>query len=584
MTPATYENLLCAFWDQTKLRPQAPALVRKKNTRWETWTWRETATRVAQLSAAFKRAGCVAGDRVAIFADNCPEWVVGDFACMASGLVSVPLYPSLTESQVRYIIEHSEAKIAIVRGIDRLKKLLPIKSLEKIIVIDVTPQSEKTVAFGKFIERESGDFSLFAAAAPSLNLNGLATIVYTSGTTSEPKGVLLTHGNCIAQSNMLAKRAARRSDDVLISYLPLSHITERVNVFRQALVGYPLYFSQGLERILEEVKELKPTGFVAVPRIWEKLHESALAQINEAGPIQKRLLEKALEAGTAYLAELRNGIPQHKSYLRTVVFQRTFGPWVRHLLGFDRCRLFVSGTAPLDFHTLAFFYSAGMPMVEAYGMTECCGACHINHPDHPVFGTVGPVIDGMSFRIAADGEILLKGDNVFAGYYKDSEQTSETLRDGWLYTGDIGTVDTHGNLKITDRKKNIIITSGGKNIAPAPLEARLRNHPMINQAVVIGDRRKYLTALLTLAPNAPANCENQIAQHVDAINIELPSYETIKMFSILPKDFSVEGGELTPTMKVRRSFIQEKYKVLVDSMYPPAELRAEKTARPSVAR
>lgn len=575
MKPKGYENLLEAFWDQTRIRPSSPALYRKKNSRWESLSWTEAASKVAQLANAFKRSGLQPGDRVAIFSDNCAEWVISDFACMATSLVSVPLYPSLTEQQTRYIIEHSGATIAIVRGIDRLKKLLPIPSLKRIIVIDVIPQNETTIAFNKFIDKESADIETYRAQAHNIPLSSLATVVYTSGTTAEPKGVMLTHGNIISQSKMLAGRTPRQPDDVIISYLPLSHITERVNVFRQAITGYPLYFSSGIDSILTDIKEIRPTSLVAVPRIWEKLQDLATTLVNNVGPLQKKLLVRALEAGEKDLNDRRGHRINPKSHVRSLVFQRLLGPWVRHLLGLERCRLFVSGAAPLDRHTLIFFYSLGMPMVEAYGMTECCGACHMNFANAPAFGTVGPVIDGMECKLADDGEILLRGSNVFDGYYKDEDQTFRATHDGWLHTGDIGTLDENGNLTITDRKKNVIITSGGKNIAPAPLESKIRKHPYISQAVVVGDRRKYLTLLVTLnAGLEPTLCEIEIERYIQEINSTLPSFERIKYFRILTKEFSIEGGELTPTLKVRKTFILEKYKSLIDEMYPaPGILR-----------
>jgi long-chain acyl-CoA synthetase len=566
------KNVLQAFWSQCEKRPLEPALVRKKNGKWEPLTWRETGIKVAQLASAFQKLGLQRGDRVAIFADNCPEWVITDLACMAAGLVSVPLYPSLTQAQVQYIIEHSESQVAIVRGLDRLKKLLPLGRLKKIVVVDVTPQGDRTVAFNKFIEKEHPTLNSHHAEAFDLSEDDLATIVYTSGTTAEPKGVMLTHGNIMAQCRMLSTRAVRRPDDIVLSYLPLSHITERANIFRQALVGYQIYFAQNFESVAQDLKEVRPNTFVAVPRVWEKFQEGILAKVQAGSAFQNKLFQLALEAGEDQVIRMMQGRSSPTSLWKTKFFQFFVGRKVRVSLGLDRCRLFVSGAAPLDLHTLVFYYSMGMPMVEAYGMTECAGGCHYNYADRPAFGTVGPALDGVETQIAEDGEILLRGQNIFVGYYKDPSQTKEALQNGWLHTGDIGVLDSQGNLTITDRKKNIIITSGGKNVAPAPLETKIKRHPYVSQAVVIGDRRKFLTALITLAPGVGrVDGGIAVAKHLESVNEDLPTFEKIKQYTILDKEFTAENGELTPTLKVRRAFIQERYKNVIDEMYTEAD-------------
>ncbi|HEX4924979.1 MAG TPA: long-chain fatty acid--CoA ligase [Bdellovibrionales bacterium] len=562
------DSVISAFWSQCRQRPDAPALVRKKNAKWEPLSWSQFGARVAQLASAFKRAGLQSGDRVAIFSDNCPEWVIADYACMAAGLVSVPLYPTLTDAQVRYIIEHSGSRFAVVRGLDRLKKLLPITSLEKIIVVDVTPQGEKTIAFGKFIKDESTDPLPHIEAARALNTAALATIVYTSGTTAEPKGVMLSHANAFAQCKMLANRVKRTPKDIVLSYLPLSHITERANTFRQALVGYAVFFAQSFDTMAADLKEVRPTAFVAVPRVWEKFQEALSSRISKESRFRRRMHQLALEAAGQLIELQKTGRTSLYARLKLQAFDEVMGKTLRKTLGLDRCRLFISGAAPLDLHTIRFFYSIGIPLIEAYGMTEACGGCFINHDLSPAFGTVGPALDGLECKLASDGEILLRGGSIFMGYFKDPMQTTSALADGWLHTGDIGVLDGRGNLTITDRKKNIIITSGGKNVAPAPLEARLKRHPLVSQAVVVGDRRKYLTALITLAAGADRElARTAILKHVEEMNAQLPSYEKIKRFTVLDRDFTVEAGELTATLKLRRGFIQERYKTLIDQMY-----------------
>jgi long-chain acyl-CoA synthetase len=565
-----YGSILEGFWGQVASHGGKAALASKKNGQWTELPWTLVGEKVARLASAFKKMGLQKGDKVAIFSENCPEWVINDFACMAAGLVSVPLYATQTDEQVQYIIGHSEAKAVLVRGDARVGKVTKIETLQKIIVID-GHQSDAgaIISFDKFLEQGSPDWNRLSQDAKSLNMSALSTIVYTSGTTANPKGVMLTHQNNYSESDMLAIRSLRRPDDIILSFLPLSHITERMNLYRQAMLGYTIYFSQSLETVAQDLKEVRPTSLVAVPRLWEKFQEGILAKAKDAPPGKKKILDKTLALGRADFEARQKGTKIGLgSRIRLRILQRLVGNKLKAALGFDRCQHFVSGAAPLSIETIIFFYALGIRIFEGYGLTECSGASHLNDAFNPAYGTVGPAIDGMECKIASDGEILLKGPNVFIGYYKDPEQTAEVLKGGWFHTGDIGVVDSKGCLRITDRKKNIIVTSGGKNVAPAPLEAKLKKHPMISQVVVIGDKRKYLSALFTLVPGVKSvDAKPALAAHVEELNRALPSYETIKTFSILDKDFGVETGELTPTLKAKRGFIQEKYKNVIDTMY-----------------
>ncbi|HEX4923243.1 MAG TPA: long-chain fatty acid--CoA ligase [Bdellovibrionales bacterium] len=566
-------NVLDGFWNQVRARKDNVALGQKKNGSWETWSWTLVGEKVAQMATAFKNAGLKPGDKVAIFSENTPEWIITDFAAMAAGLVTVPLYATQTDSQVQYIIEHSETKLAVARGKAKIQKLLNLTGLLKIVEIDDLTGSfmshPKVTPFEEFLKTGDKNWEKLAPAAKNIDLNSLATIVYTSGTTANPKGVMLTHQNHIAQSEMIGTRTYRTADDIIMSYLPLSHITERINIYRQAVTGYAVYTLPVIDTVANDLKEIRPTSFVAVPRVWEKFQEAIQARVQQAPPARQRIFAKALAIGRKHYEETRkNGKASFMVNLRFKILQRLVGKKLKAAMGFDRCKFFISGAAPLSPETSIFFYSLGIPIIEGYGLTECAGASHINLVGRPIFGTVGPHLDGLECKIAEDGEILLRGQNVFAGYYKEPAQTAESLINGWLHTGDIGKYDENGCLRITDRKKNIIVTSGGKNVAPAPLEAKLKNHRVISQVLVIGDKRKYLTALITLNPGVSKNdAEAQITAHLAALNATLPSYETIKKFAILDKDFTVESGELTPTMKAKRGFIQEKYKSLIDGLY-----------------
>ena len=557
-------NLLEFFWNQVETRPAAIALMQKQAGAWIPMTWGALGEKVARFASALEKAGFQPGERLAIFAPNCQEWMIADYGTLSAGLVSVPLYPNLTEDQVRYVADHCEAAAAFVHGQARATKLGKPKTLKTLITLD----AKDGMSLDDFLATGSADLKPYVKR--KLTPDTLATISYTSGTTANPKGVMLSHRNISAQLTALRSRATRRTSDRVLSYLPLSHITERLNQFRHAESGYVVYFGGGIDTLGEDLKHVRPSLFVGVPRIYEKIQEGILARAAQSG--RRAILDKAVTAGKAFLAARDRGSVPLLTRVRHKALARLVGQKVRAGLGLENCGRYYGGAAPLNPETAAFFFSLGMTIAEGYGMTECGGASHLNFLESPKFGTVGSSLDGIECRLAQDGEILLRGGNVFEGYYRDPEATRETIRDGWLHTGDIGALDSGGRLRITDRKKNIIVTSGGKNIAPAPLEARIKQHPDISQAVVIGDRRKYLVAIVTLAAGvSKEKSKPEIRAHLERINATLPSYETIKSFLIFETDFSIETGELTPTLKVKRGFIQEKYKAVIDELYQSSE-------------
>jgi long-chain acyl-CoA synthetase len=583
--------MLCAFWKQVEERGSSTAIIQKRTvdgvSRWVPMTWGEFGERVARFASALTKLGLRPGEKFAIYSDNCQEWFIADYAAQLAGLVSVPLYPNLTDDQIRYILEHSESQAIFVRGQARLQKLQSLGPsvlgrLKKIITRD-TQAASGTISFDEFTRGGDPDPEPFKAFARAVDLDAIATISYTSGTTANPKGVMLSHRNIIFQSNALECRSSRTSEDIVLSYLPLSHIGERVNQFRHAARGYTVYFGGGLDTLAQDLKEIRPTSFMGVPRVYEKFQEAIFARVSQAPAGKQALFRKTLEVSKQYLDKMRRGESSLLLTLRMKALQWLVGRKIRESLGLGRSQSFYSAAAPLDVATAEFFFALGMPIHEAYGLTECTGASHLNVMNRPVFGSVGPSLDGIECRIASDGEILLKGGNIFAGYFKDQDATRESVKDGWLHTGDIGAVGPDGCLRITDRKKNIIVTSAGKNIAPAPLEAALKKHPMISQAVVIGDKRKFLTVLLTVVPGkTPAEARAVVQQHLDSVNTTLASYETIKDFCILEKDFTVETGELTPTLKVKRNVVQEKYKELLDAMYARKAAPSDDRSRSAV--
>jgi long-chain acyl-CoA synthetase len=571
-------NIPSLFWQQVRESRNRVALKHVQGSAWQSVSWSQYGDTVSRTAWALQKLGIKKGNKIAIFSDNCPWWFYSDFAALTIGAVSVPLYPNVTSDQVDYILEHSEAQVVFVRGLERLDKIRNKDRFLKIVVIgENQPFREDNVeSFDDFIKNQPTLSVAHEESANRLKPGDLATIVYTSGTTGNPKGVMLSHQNNYAEAQMLKKRVVRNRNSIYLSYLPVSHVAERLNEFRQVVIGYTVCFAESLETIGKNLLEVQPTTFVGVPRVYEKFEAGIRMKMSRAPQNRRNFFEKTIRIGTeVFELKKKNKI----SILKTIQWKilcYLVGKKVKQALGFERADGFFGGAAPLSQKTHAFFFSLGMPIHEAYGLTECSGASHVNTVGDPSFGTVGPVLDNMSCIVNPDGEILLKGDNIFLGYYKDKKATKEVLKDGWLHTGDIGVMEG-SCLKITDRKKNIIVTAGGKNIAPAPLEQKLKQHTMVSQCVVIGDRRRCLTALLTL--NEGLNLDDagpKIRKHVEAVNKTLASYETIKKFSLLENDLTIEGGELTPSMKIKRSVVEKKYKKIIDAMYEPEKQSANK--------
>jgi long-chain acyl-CoA synthetase len=553
---ASETTLLQQFWRQVDSLSSKPALVSKVSGQWVALSWKEYGEQVSRFASALQKQNLKPGDRFILFSDNCPEWIIADLGAQMAGLITVPIYPNESAENARYIAEHSESVAGFVRGKDRLEKfkshplrIIPFDECMKIGSPDTAPYRE-------FSDRMKG--------------SDVATIVYTSGTTGFPKGVMLSHQNLIVQGKCLVDHFSFVPQGISFSFLPLSHIAARLLHGAIHLVsGTTTYFAQSMETVAQDLRDVRPTDFFGVPRIWEKFQEAIESKVNMAPERRRKIFEWTLKNGREYEENQLNGKPNSGLLkLRTAIGRLLVGRKIRRQMGLDRCRLFISGAAPLDSRTAYFFAALGMPITEGYGQTECSGVSHGNRPGRSRIGTVGEAIRHTQCKIAEDGEILVRGEHVFLGYFKNENLTRETLIDGWLHTGDVGEIDSQGFLKITDRKKDIIVTSGGKNITPSNLELLLKRHPWVSQAVIVGDRRKYLTALITLKDGRLKDeAESAIQRHVDEMNLTLPSYSTIKKFSILDRDFSQEGGEITPTMKVKRSFVQEKYKSVIDALY-----------------
>jgi len=596
------KSILHVFFNTAARRGNADGLRWKVEGRWQSFSWTEYARRVRVVGRGLVKLGLPKGGAVAIIGYNRWEWLVADLATMAAGGVPAPIYTTCTSEQVAYVTGHCEATIAFAENVSQLRKFQErrheLPNLKWIVLFDGTAEgAADVITFDALMKMgEELPQSALDERLEALDPNTLATLIYTSGTTGPPKGVMLSHKNLIFTARSVIDALSNITDnEQFISYLPLSHIAEQMmSIHLPVTAGGTVSFAESLEKLADGLREIRPTVFVGVPRVWEKIQ----AKMVEAGasnpPLKKKIAAWArgvgLEAGKR--AQHHQAPPMFYRLADKLVFSK-----VREKLGLDRCKLAVTSSAPIARTTLEFFLSLGVPLFELYGMSESTGPTTQSKPESWKLATVGTPLPGTQLKIAEGGEICMKGDHVFMGYLKNEEATRETLdADGWLHSGDVGEIDAQGFLRITDRMKDLIITAGGKNVAPQNLEALLKSVPGIAQAAVIGDRRPYLTALLTLDPDAAKRVAEQcgargrttaeLAQEttflahlqkgVDGINSGLARYETIKKFVVLPAEFTVDSGELTPTMKLKRKIVNTRYSAQVEGMYPAdgAEQRA----------
>jgi long-chain acyl-CoA synthetase len=577
------------LFEQARVRPDAPAFHHKVDGRYRPTTWRAYAALVRRAGKALIALGLEPGGTVAIFGFNRPEWVVLDVAVMAVGGAAAGIYTTCSPEEVQYIIHHAESKLVLCEGEAQWKRVEPVLPQLPLVQHVVTMEGaapvdhpmalrwEELLAKGDGVPDERFDERL-AALEPS----GLGALIYTSGTTGPPKGVMLSHHNLAWTAT--ATRALSDADerDVSLSYLPLSHIAEQVfSVHGHLTAGYELYFAESIEKVPENLKEVQPTLFFGVPRIWEKLHAGIAGKLATAPKARRLIAETAMRVGGAFTAARNEGrMPHPLLELAHKIADRMVFSKVKTAIGLGRARYCVSGAAPIAPAVLEFLGKLDVIVYEVYGQSEDTGPTSVTRPGNNKRGTVGPPIAGVEVRFAGDGEILVRGPNVFMGYFKEPQATAETIVDGWLCSGDLGKLDDEGNLVITGRKKEIIITAGGKNIAPKNIEGALKEHALIAEAVVIGDRRKHLTALIALDPEAAARFAEskrvapdgpelraEVQRAVDEVNTHLAQVETVKRFYILPKPLSIDTGELTPTLKVKRKVVHERYAREIDAMY-----------------
>ena len=559
-------------------KPSTIAYQAKVDGRWQPTTWRVFVDQIRTAARALIALGLPRGGKVAILGFNRPEWVILDHAAMMAGGACAGIYTTCSADEVHYIVHHSEAYVVLVEDAAQLAKVTARRAdlphLHHVVLMGGATPGQGALSWDELLERAAGaseaDLDARIAAIEDADL---ATLIYTSGTTGPPKGVMLSHENLAWTSRTLIAVAGSRVEDVSLSYLPLSHIAEQMaTIHMPATAGSTVYFAESLEKIADNLKDCRPTVFFGVPRIWEKFHAVLAQKLGEVTGVKKRLVDWARKVCTEVNAhrDRNEPIPRALAVQYAVVHKLVIGK-LKTALGFDRASVLISGAAPIAQDVLAFFASLDLPIREIYGQSEDTGPTSYNLPGKTKLGSVGPPLPGLEVKIAGDGEILVRGPNVFLGYYKEPEATAEALKDGWLCSGDLGAFDKDGFLTITGRKKEIIITAGGKNIAPKNIEAAIKESPLVGEAVVIGDRRKFLTVLVTIdetAAKLPAGeLRSAIQVQIDEVNKSLARVEQVKKFAILPKPFGIDTGELTPTLKIKRKVVAQMYAREIEAMY-----------------
>src|ERR671918_1398911 len=556
---------------------------------WVSKTYREVGDIVRRLALGLIELGIEKGDKVAILANTRPEWTYFDFAALSVGATVVPIYQTNSPDECQYVLENSDAKAVIVEDDEQLAKIDAIRGrvpkLEQVIRMEGTGGA---ISMDELIEAGSGrSDSEWEQRWQSVTPDDICTFIYTSGTTGPPKGCVISHGNYRSMVSMALEESVLEGNTTTYLFLPLAHSFALLIQFLSFdLGGNIAYWERDPLKIIPNLAEVKPDYFPSVPRIFEKIYTAATSEVEKSGGLRKLVFNWAIRVGRRVRERERSG--QRVGWLLRKQYEfadKQVLSKIRALFG-GRIKNCVTGAAPINPEILRFFDAAGVLILEGWGMTETSTAATVARPDAFKFGKVGKAFAGCEIKIADDGEILVRGPNIFQGYYKNEEATRETLEGGWLHTGDIGELDEDGYLSITGRKKDIIITAGGKNITPANLETEIKQSPFVSQCVVIGDRRPYLVALITLDmeecaklaqengwpadPAALADHEGMkqlIQEHLDEVNEKFARVEQVKKFEILPHDLSQETGELTPTLKVKRNVVAEKYEQEVDALY-----------------
>ncbi|MCI0716556.1 MAG: long-chain fatty acid--CoA ligase [Chlorobi bacterium] len=589
-----YSNFSEFFEFITGLYGSSPALFWKENDKYESLSGKKLKELVYLASKSLEKFNLKAGDKAAIISETRFEWVVSDFACISKGIVTVPIYTTMTSEQIKFILEHSECKLCFVSSmliadkvsavIDELPKLKKIVSFNRIDGKSGQIISFEELIYSKLIHNkpynEEDTDNYFAECSKNHKPDDLLTIIYTSGTTGTPKGVCLSHRNILINIEQSLSAISVNKNDIVLSFLPLAHTYERTAGYYLKLSrGVKIYYAQSIDTLQVQMQEVKPTVILAVPILFSRIQGRIMKNINSMSAVKKLIAKRALKIGRKYM--------NNKNHFLWKLADKKVFSTIRERTG-GRLRLIVSGGSALSKELAEFFDSIGMPIMQGYGMTEASPVISVNKPGKNKYGTVGPPLTGVEVKTANDGEILVKGDNVMLGYYKNEQATAEMIIDGWLHTGDIGEIDSDGFIKITDRKKTLIKTSGGKYISLTHIEDTLARSEFIEQIITFAsDERHFVSALIVpnfekltefaekvdvKYSNPGELVENDVINNfyeseIDVLQRPLAKYERVRKFVLMDKPFTIESGELTPTLKLKRRIIEERYKDIIDGFY-----------------
>lgn len=592
------KNLALMFYNRVRKYGEKTMMLVKKDGEWTPLSWNYVGDTIRNLTLGLVSLGMKPGERLSLLSENRPRWAFTDLATLGAGGTVVTIYATNTPEQVAYIINDSDSHFVAVSNNNQLQKVLEMSdslpNLKHIIIFDpidgITDKDPRVKSLAEVMNlgRDFEDQNQFDKRLEAADRDTIATLIYTSGTTGDPKGVQLTHGNLLSNVEAAGKLVPASPDDLALSFLPLSHSFERTaGYYFMVYSGCTIAYAESIDALMPNIGEVHPTVMVSVPRIYEKMHARIIEAAEAKGPMKKNIFDWAVNVGreVSTLKQQKKSVSALLKAKLALAHKLVFGELERRLGG--RLRFFVSGGAPLAQEITEFFHAAGVLILEGFGLTETSPIITCNTPENYKFGTVGKPVPGVEVKIASDGEILCRGPNIMVGYYKKPEATKEALEGGWFHTGDIGEFDDEGYLRITDRKKDLIITSGGKNIAPQVIESMMKMEKYIDQVNIVGDKRKYLTAVIVPAfpelkeyakqkgigfeSNAElvANVEihKLIEEGVKRVNSELAKYETIKKFILSDVEFTQENGMMTPTLKVKRKVVNKYFAGKIDGMY-----------------
>lgn len=588
------ETICQLFSNTLKEYPRDDLILTKKEGRYVPMSTEEFGNKVKYFSLGLKELGLNPDNKLVILSESRPEWVMTDIANLCAGGVTVPVYPSLIPEQIKYITDNSDANIVVYSDSEQGSKIKEIRSELPKVTHYITFESqapEGVLTFDQVLDRGKRIFEkspeLFDKSAALATPNKVASILYTSGTTGVPKGVMLTHHNFVSNLKGVTDVIEFSSEDRVLSWLPLSHSLERTATYTYLYKGCCIAYAEDMLSVGKNMPEVCPTVVVGVPRLFEKVYAAVMDNVLASSPIKRKIFFWATKVGREFGQRTLRGesIPKFLEFKRKIAHRLVFSKIIARTGG--KIKFFISGAAPLSKDIAELFYAMGLIVLEGYGLTETSPICTVNRLEKIKFGSVGPPIPEVEVKIAQDGEILVRGPNVMKGYYKMAEETSEAVKDGWFYTGDIGYLDEDGFIVITDRKKDIIVTAGGKNVAPQPIENALKTSAYMTDALVIGDKRKFMSALIVpdfekleeYAKDNKISFENRqdlinkkeiinfMQAEVDRATPHFASYEKIKKVALLEKEFTIAEGEMTPTFKIKRNVVEKKYKDLIDALY-----------------